>query len=120
VGAITLKCQRCCRSTMRENGVGAEQIEVIADEHAAIQSAAREMAGLGDLLLLWSEDYAACLGANHALQAPMCKQSMSLREGRSGQDPFETTSAGSSGTIAWRFVRDERGVRLRRERWRTE
>jgi cyanophycin synthetase len=44
------------REALRENGVGAEQIEVIADEQAANQSAL-DMAGPGDLLLLLSEDY---------------------------------------------------------------
>jgi cyanophycin synthetase len=101
------------REALRENGVGAEQIEVIADEQAANQSAL-DMAGPGDLLLLLSEDYA------RAWEQIMHFRPNVQTEHVTERRPIPVKiRLDDLGGFEWdhsmEIVRDERGVRLARE-----
>jgi cyanophycin synthetase len=112
-GRDHLEVPEMLREALRENGVRAEQIEVIADEQAANQSAL-DMAGPGDLLLLLSEDYTRAwqqivqfrpyVQTGHAERKPI---PVKIRLDDLGG--FEWDSS------RMEIIRDERGVRLARE-----
>lgn len=98
---------------LRENGVGAEQIEVIADEQAANQSAL-EMAGPGDLLLLLSEDYARAW--EQIVHFRPNGQAGHAAERRPGPVKIRLDDLGGfEWDSSMEIIRDERGVRLARE-----
>jgi cyanophycin synthetase len=113
-GRDHLEVPEMLREALRENGVGAEQIEVIADEQVANQSAL-EMARPGDLLLLLSEDYTRAW-----------EQIQHFRPNAQTANPVERRPVpfkirpGDLGGFEWdtgsmEIIRDERGVRLARE-----
>ena len=112
-GRDHLEVPEMLREALRENGVGAEQIEVIADEHAANQSAL-EMAGPGDLLLLLSEDYARAWEQIMHFRPNVQTEHVTERK----PIPVKIHLDGLGG-FEWdhsmEIVRDERGVRLARE-----
>jgi len=113
-GRDHLEVPEMLRGALRENGVGAEQIEVIADEQAANQSALN-MAGPGDLLLLLSEDYTRAweqivhfrpnAQTGHAIERRPVRVKVRLDD----LGGFEWDSS------SMEIIRDERGVRLARE-----
>jgi cyanophycin synthetase len=98
---------------LRENGVGVEQIEVIADEQAANQSAL-EMAGPGDLLLLLSEDYTRAW--EQIVHFRPYGQAGHAAERRPGPVKIRLDDLGGfEWDSSMEIIRDERGVRLARE-----
>jgi cyanophycin synthetase len=113
-GRDHLEVPEMLRESLRKNGVGAEQIEVIADERTANQSAL-EMAGPGDLLLLLSEDYTRAWEqivhfrpngqTGHAIERRPIPVKIRLDD----LGGFEWDSS------SMEIIRDERGVRLARE-----
>ncbi|MGF6786140.1 cyanophycin synthetase [Paraburkholderia sp. 35.1] len=113
-GRDHLEVPEMLRESLRKNGVGAEQIEVIADEQTANQSAL-EMAGPGDLLLLLSEDYTRAWEqivrfrpnpqTGHAIDRRPIPARIRLDD--LGGFKWESSSM--------EIIRDERGVRLARE-----
>ena len=113
-GRDHLEVPEMLREALRENGVGAEQIDVIADEQAANQSAL-DMAQPGDLLLLLSEDYTRAweqimhFRPNGQRGRAIERRAVPVKIRLDDLDGFEWDSS------SMEIIRDERGVRLARE-----
>jgi cyanophycin synthetase len=113
-GRDHLEVPEMLREALRENGVGAEQIDVIADEQAANQSAL-DMAQPGDLLLLLSEDYTRAweqimhFRPNAQRGRAIERRVVPVKIRLDDLDGFEWDSS------SMEIIRDERGVRLARE-----
>jgi cyanophycin synthetase len=112
-GRDHLEVPEMLRYALCENGVGAEQIEVIADEQAANQ-AALDMAGPGDLLLLLSEDYTRAWEQIVHFRPNM--QTAGAAERKSNPVKIRPDDLGGfEWDNSMEIIRDERGVRLARE-----
>jgi cyanophycin synthetase len=112
-GRDHLEVPEMLREALRENGVRAEQIEVIADEQAANQSAL-DMAGPGDLLLLLSEDYARAWEQIMHFRPNVQTEHVTERRPIPVKIRLEDLG-GFEWDQSMEIVRDERGVRLARE-----
>jgi cyanophycin synthetase len=112
-GRDHLEVPEMLREALRKNGVGAEQIEVIADERTANQSAL-EMAGPGDLLLLLSEDYTRAW--EQIVQFRPNVQAEHATDSKPIPIKFRLDNLGGfEWDSSMEIIRDERGVRLARE-----
>ena len=106
------RCRTCCATRCSPHGVPAEQILVIPDEQAAIDTALRE-AQPGDLLLhLRRRDHPE-LEAGHPVPARGARRAWSSGRGRRGPSPRRRAPRRSCARTSRReFVRDSRGVWL--------
>jgi cyanophycin synthetase len=101
------------REAFLENGVSADQIEVIPDEQAAIDAALRE-AEPGDLLLIFAD--AITRSWKQVIQFhPDAAPRPTERPRVSRPEPVIAAAAPSLDDKRREFVRDSRGVRLARE-----